>query len=153
MKHIKAAEHAYLCCYLNSEFMLTSVLITVPFFTQNIWGLKLLCTQYPKHCLVAELYPTLCDPMGCRLPGSSVHEDFPCNNSGVDCHFLLQMIFPTQSSNPYLLKVHWSWIRKSKFKSSHHHYLYQLWQVTASINCIFLIGILGIVIWCVLSIR
>ena len=74
MKHIKAAEHAYLCCYLNSEFMLTSVLITVPFFTQNIWGLKLLCTQYPKHCLVAELYPTLCDPMGFRLSGSSVHE-------------------------------------------------------------------------------
>ena len=50
--------------------MLTSVLITVPFFTQNIWGLKLLCTQNPKHCLVAESYPTLCDPwaVACQAP-------------------------------------------------------------------------------------
>ena len=75
-KHIKAAENAYLCCCLNSEFMLTSVLITVPFFTQNMWGLKLLCIQYPKHCLVAESHPTLCDLMGCSLPGSSVHGIF-----------------------------------------------------------------------------
>ena len=31
--------------------------------------------------------------------------DFPGNNTGVGCHFLLQGIFPTQGSNPSLL--HW----------------------------------------------
>ena len=29
--------------------------------------------------------------------------DFPGNNTGVDCHFLLQRIFPTQGSKPGLL--------------------------------------------------
>ena len=29
--------------------------------------------------------------------------DFPGNSTGVDCHFLLQRIFPTQGSNPGLL--------------------------------------------------
>ena len=28
--------------------------------------------------------------------------DFPGNSTGVDCHFLLQGIFPTQGSNPGL---------------------------------------------------
>ena len=28
--------------------------------------------------------------------------DFPGNSTGVDCHFLLQWIFPTQGSNPGL---------------------------------------------------
>ena len=31
--------------------------------------------------------------------------DFPCENTRVGCHFLLQGIFPTQGSNPHLL--HW----------------------------------------------
>ena len=31
--------------------------------------------------------------------------NFPGKNTGVDCHFLLQVIFPTQQSNPCLL--HW----------------------------------------------
>ena len=34
--------------------------------------------------------PTLCDPMDCSPPGSSVHEDSPGKNTGVGCHFLLQ---------------------------------------------------------------
>ena len=40
--------------------------------------------------------------MDCRPPGSSVHGDSPGKNTGVDCHFLLQGIFPTQGSNPCL---------------------------------------------------
>ena len=43
-------------------------------------------------------------PMDCSLPGSSVHWDFPSKSTGVGCHFLLQEIFPTQGSNPGLLK-------------------------------------------------
>ena len=45
-----------------------------------------------------------CELVDCSLPGSS---DFPGKNTGVGCHFLLQGIFPTQGSNPYLL--HWQW--------------------------------------------
>ena len=117
---------------------------------------------------VAQSCPTVCNPMGCRLPGSSVHGifqarvlewaaislvscitssclssawvnssltirctpkwkwsrsvvssslrphrlqptrllclwDFPGNSTGVDCHFFLQGIFPTQGSNPGIL--------------------------------------------------
>ena len=54
----------------------------------------------PCCCLVAKLCLMLYDPMDCSPPGSSVHGIFR-----VGCHFLLQGIFPTQESNPYLL--HW----------------------------------------------
>ena len=36
-------------------------------------------------CLGAQLCPTLCDPMDCSPPGSSVHGDSPSTNSGVGC--------------------------------------------------------------------
>ena len=41
-------------------------------------------------------------PWTVTLPGSSVHGDSPGENTGVDCHALLQGIFPTQGSNPSL---------------------------------------------------
>ena len=53
--------------------------------------------------LVTQSSPTLCDPMDCSLPGSSVHGDSPGKNTGVGCHTLLQGIFPTQGLNPGLL--------------------------------------------------
>ena len=46
---------------------------------------------------------TLCDPMDCSPPGSSVHADSPGKNTGVGCHALLQGIFPNQGSNLGLL--------------------------------------------------
>ena len=49
--------------------------------------------------LVAQSGLTLCDPMDCNPPGSSVHWDFPGKNTGVGCHFLLQGIFSTEGSN------------------------------------------------------
>ena len=54
-------------------------------------------------CIVAQLCPTLCSPMNCILPGSSVHGDSPGKNTGVGCLALLQGIFPTQVLNPDLL--------------------------------------------------
>ena len=54
-------------------------------------------------CLVAQSGLTLCDPMDCRLQGSSVHEDSPGKNTGVYCYPVLQGIFPTQGSNSGLL--------------------------------------------------
>ena len=50
---------------------------------------------------------TLCDPMDCSAPGSSVHRIFH-RNTGVGCHFLLQGIFPIQGWNQSLLHLlHW----------------------------------------------
>ena len=53
--------------------------------------------------LVAQLCLTLCDPMDCSPPGSSVHGDSPGKNTRVDCYGLLQGNFPNQGSNPGLL--------------------------------------------------
>ena len=51
------------------------------------------------YVLVTQLCLTLCDPMDCSPPGSSVYgisrQEFP--------EFLLQGIFPTQGSNLGLL--------------------------------------------------
>ena len=58
-------------------------------------------------CLVAQSCLTLCDPMDCNSPGSSVHGDSPGQNTGVDCHALLHGIFPTQGSNPGLPHCRW----------------------------------------------
>ena len=58
-------------------------------------------------CLAAQSCPTLCDPMYCSPPGSSVHGDSPSKNTGVDCQTLLQGIFPTQESNPGLPHCRW----------------------------------------------
>ena len=53
-------------------------------------------------CLVVQSCLTLCDPMDCSLPGSSVHGDSPGKNTRVGCHSFLQGIYPTQESNPGL---------------------------------------------------
>ena len=50
---------------------------------------------------------TLCDPMDCSPPGSSVHGDSPSKNTGMSCHALLQGIFPTQGSNPRFPQCRW----------------------------------------------
>ena len=47
-------------------------------------------------CSVAKSCLTLCNPMDCTLPGSSVLGDSPGKNTGVGCHALLQGIFPNQ---------------------------------------------------------
>ena len=46
---------------------------------------------------------TLCSPMDCNPPRSSVHGDSQGKNTGMGCYALLQGIFPTQGLNPGLL--------------------------------------------------
>ena len=62
-------------------------------------------------CSVAQSHPTLCDPMDCGSPDSSIHGIFQARIlgwDGVGCQFLLQGIFPTQVLNPYLFPLlHW----------------------------------------------
>ena len=54
------------------------------------------------HVKLLQSCPTLCHPVDCCPPGSSVHGDSPGKNTGVGCHALLQGIFPTQGLNPVL---------------------------------------------------
>ena len=68
-------------------------------FTQKwshmkVWNVKVLITQ---SCL------TLCDPVDSSLQGSSIHGILQAENTGVDCHSILQGIFPTQGLNPGVL--------------------------------------------------
>ena len=53
-------------------------------------------------CAVTQSCLTLCDPVDCSPPGSSV-QDSPGKDTGVGFHVLLQRIFPTQGLNPPLL--------------------------------------------------
>ena len=54
-------------------------------------------------CLVAQSCLTVCNPMNCSPPGSSIHRDSPGKNTEVGCYALLQGTFPTQESNPGVL--------------------------------------------------
>ena len=58
-------------------------------------------------CRVTQSCLTLCDPVDCSPPGSSVRGDSPGKNTGVGCHALLQGIFPTQGSNSGLPHCRW----------------------------------------------
>ena len=58
-------------------------------------------------CLVTQSCPALWDPMNCSWPASSVRGDSPGKITRVDCHALLQGIFPTQGSNSGLPHCKW----------------------------------------------
>ena len=86
--------------------------------------------QKGRKELVAQLYPALCDPMDCSLPGSSIHGDSPGKNTGVGCHSLLQGIFLTKGLNLGLLNC-----RQILYHLSHQEedalftYLPEIWAV------------------------
>ena len=93
----------------RSRYSLLSTLLFLPFsvttsfkdnhcsnFVKDILALLVLCAVM---CLVTPSGPTLCNPMDCSPPGSSVHGDSPDKNTEVVCHALLQGIFPTWGSN------------------------------------------------------
>ena len=48
------------------------------------------CIIESVKVLVTQSRPTLCDPVDCSPPGSSVHGNSPGKNSGVGCHFLFK---------------------------------------------------------------
>ena len=61
-----------------------------------------LCLTTCEGAQWLHLCPTLCNPIDCILPGSSVHGDSPGKNIGVVCRFLLEGIFLSQGLNPGL---------------------------------------------------
>ena len=82
-------------------------------------------------CLVAHWlsHVWLCDPMDCNPPVSSVHGDFPGQNTGKGWHALLQGIFPTQGSNSGLPHC-----RQILYSLSHQESLRILEQVACSFS-------------------
>ena len=60
-------------------------------------------------CLVAQLCPTLCDPMDCSPPDSSIRGDSLGENIGLGCHALLQWIFPTNPGLPHCWQFFTIW--------------------------------------------
>ena len=98
--HFPGLVGPIMCPQKWASFPLCLGLLNKKSHTPGCWAVTVkgeLCVVFSvtQSCL------TLCNPMDCRLPGSSVHGIFPGKNTGVGCHFLLQGI----SSTPHLL--HW----------------------------------------------
>jgi len=71
-------------------------------------------------CSVTRSCPTLCNPMDCSPPGSSVHRVFQVGILESVCHFLLQRILPTQGSSMHFLRLlHW---QTDSLPPGKHHY-------------------------------
>ena len=88
----------------GSHFIIGNYTFPSPTISADLWHERIssphLASWWKKVKVKSLSHVWLCNPMDCSLPGSSVH--FPGNSTGVDCHFLLQGIFPTQGSNPGL---------------------------------------------------
>ena len=114
-------SECFQCCIILSNMVATGhmwlfKLIKIKFKIQSLSHTnhisRALCSHGARgllsciaHMLHAQSCPTLCDPMDCSPPDSSVHGNSPGKDTGVGCHALLQGIFSTQRSNPCLL--HW----------------------------------------------
>ena len=72
------------------------------YFSWRSWFQLVIHSAYCYFLVCAVLGLVMSNPMGCSLPGSSVHGDSPGKNTGVSCHVLFQEIFPTQGSSPGL---------------------------------------------------
>ena len=69
----------------------------------NYTGMDGIESLFKKQCmcLVTQSCLTLCNPLDCSPPGSSVHGIFQARTlEQVSYHFLLQGTFLTQGSNP-----------------------------------------------------
>ena len=122
---------AYIWMKIRLNYTCTSMLIAALFTRAK----TCVHTKSLQSCL------TLCNPMDCSLPGSSVHGNSSDKNIGVGCHALLQGIFLTQGSNPCILWllhlkwIHYHWATGEAnslsspllllFGSSHSHYYHE----------------------------
>ena len=78
-------------------------MLIVGYFVDSVkYNIIVTVQEVKVKMLVAQSYLTLCNPMDCSLPGSSVHGILQARIL-VGCLALLQGIFPIQVSNPGLL--------------------------------------------------
>ena len=80
----------------NGNYELNNEIISISVFKKDLSMHLKVKVLFAHSCL------TLCDPMDCSLPGSSVWNS-PDKNTGVVSQLLLQGIFLTQGLNPGLL--------------------------------------------------
>ena len=70
---------------------------------QSPWCICTTCYAVPSHSVMSNSVAPWTVPTSLLCPWN-----FPGNNTGVGCHFLLQGISPTQRLNPHLLSLlHW----------------------------------------------
>ena len=81
--------------------------------------------------LITQSSLTLCKPMDCSLAGSSVHRILQAR---VDCHALLQGIFPTQGSNSGLPHCRWILYGLSHQMFFSFFYLFWLYWVFVAVH-------------------
>ena len=75
-----------------------------PYIEYYIYEASQVALEVKKvRVLATQSCPTLCNPVNCSPPCSSVHGDSPGKNTGVGCHALLQGIFLTRGLNLGLL--------------------------------------------------
>ena len=85
--------------YKISDFFFNLLNLGWDLFLCKLFTESLVCVC----ALVTQSCPTLCDPVDCSPPGSSVHGDSPGKTTGICCPALIQGIFLTWRSNPGFL--------------------------------------------------
>ena len=94
----------------NEKTLFTLILVSIFFRLKfiNVWlSIKRIMINSLSYNLYSLSCLTLCDPMDCSPPGSSVHKDSPGKKIRVSCHGPLQGIFPIQGSDPGLPYCRW----------------------------------------------
>ena len=87
----------------GENILVTWSMEVVLFLSKAMEICKIFCSEC-MHAKLLQLCPTLCNPLDCSPPGSSVHRILQAR-TGVGCHTLLQEIFRTQGLNPCLLRL------------------------------------------------
>ena len=82
------------------RYHLTPVKITNVIKSRGFPCRSVVKKERKKESEVTQSCQTICNPMDCSLPGSSIHGTFQAR---MGCHFLLQGIFLTQGRSPGLL--------------------------------------------------
>ena len=85
----------------EENILVTLSMEVVLFLSKAMEIYKSFCSEC-THIKLLQLCPTLCNPLDCSPPGSSVHRILQARTR-VGCHALLQGIFPTQGLNLCLL--------------------------------------------------
>ena len=82
-----------------------TIIVTCLLHTENNWWtmLKIIDACVCVLCSVTLVMSDSLQPHGLKPTRLLYPWNFPGKNTGVDCHALLQEIFPTQGSNPHLL--------------------------------------------------
>ena len=111
LHNCETAFLVFLTFYLFIFGFAGSLLYHVGFLSCSEQGLFLFALHMCMHvCKLSSLQSclTLCDHMDYGPPGSSVHGDSPCKDTGMGCHAVLQGMVWTQGSNLcFLSLLHW----------------------------------------------